>query len=406
MRRKIAFVVQRYGKEVMGGSELHCRLVAERLAAAGHDVTVYTTTRQGLHHLEERIPGRGDHPQRRRHPAIPGRESRGTSSPSTNFRTGSSTIPTRRTTSGSGWNGRGRIRPASSRPSRARRRSHDLFIFFTYLYYNTYWGLKAVPREKTVLVPTAHDEPALRLEIMKEVFARPRGLRLQHRVREGDARPLFFLRGQVRGRRRRRGRPPGGAARPPGFFAEYRVRTPYILYAGRIEPGKGCRELLDNFLRYVRTPPGLDLLLIGNLLMHAPRRIPPIQYLGFVSPEDKNAAMAGAVATIHPSHFESLCMAALESLAVRTPILVQEATDPLKQHCLEGTVRPVLLEPGRVRRGPGPPRGGRTAAPGPRRERLRLRGPQLRLADDHRKVREDVRAYARARLRGRSPELT
>src|SRR6187397_1308998 len=39
---KLAFVVQRYGDQIAGGSEAHCRELARRLAPT-HDVTVLTT---------------------------------------------------------------------------------------------------------------------------------------------------------------------------------------------------------------------------------------------------------------------------------------------------------------------------------------------------------------------------
>ena len=54
---KIACVVHRFGEEIAGGSETHCRHVAEHLATS-HDVTVLTTcARDHMSWANELPPG-------------------------------------------------------------------------------------------------------------------------------------------------------------------------------------------------------------------------------------------------------------------------------------------------------------------------------------------------------------
>jgi len=329
---KIAFVVQRYGKEVMGGSELHCRQVAERLADSGYDATVYTTTAKDyITWRNEYLPGEtilnGVLIKRFRVEGERDIESFNKYSDWIFFNnhTFDDEIEWLRQ--------QGPLCPTLIEALEKEAPEHDLFIFFTYLYYNTYWGLKKV-KAKKVLVPTAHDEPPLYLAIMKEVFSSPQAFMFNTEAEKEMLGRLFSFEDKYQDI-------VGVGVDVPkvseklGFRKKYGIWSPYLLYAGRIEPGKGCQELIDYFMKYSRKNSELSLVLIGKLLMEIPFH-PRIRYLGFLSPEEKNEAMAEALVTVHPSHFESLCMAALESMASQTPILVQASTPPLKQHCLKG----------------------------------------------------------------------
>jgi len=329
---KIAFVVQRYGKEVMGGSELHCRQIAERLSNAGFDCTVYTTTAKDyITWRNEYSPGESilNSVRVKRFPVEKERNLESFNEYSdwifANEHTHKDEIE---------WMERqGPVCPALIEALDRDEEDYDLFIFFTYLYYNTYWGLQKV-KAKKALVSTAHDEPALYLEMMKHVFALPDAFMFNTDAEKNMLCNQFPLEEKYQD-------VVGVGVDVPEhdastqFFGKGGIFPPFILYAGRIEPGKGCQELFDYFYRFSQRNQDISLALIGKQLMDIPRH-PRISYLGFVSPEDKNAAMASALATVHPSRLESLCMAALESLAVKTPILVQEHTEPLKQHCLKG----------------------------------------------------------------------
>jgi glycosyltransferase involved in cell wall biosynthesis len=328
-RPRVAFVVQRYGADVTGGSESLAKAVAERLT--DYRVTVFTTCARDyvtwgneLKEGTERVAGVEVIRFRTE-------EERDLAS----FNAYSESLYTRPHTEEEEliWLKRqGPYCPRLVEQLEACKDRFEAVVFFTYLYFPTYWGLKAAP-ERSILVPTAHDEPPLRFSIYQGAFETPRALAFCSGPEERLVRSRFRL---------REGAPSAVAGigvdvpeRPDvdSFRIRHDVKGPYAVYAGRIDEGKGCGEMIAFYERYRRDFRGAaELLLIGKLAMTLPR-VPGVRYLGFLSEDDKMAALAGGRAVICSSPFESLSIVLLEALGLGSPGLVNARSEVLLDHC-------------------------------------------------------------------------
>jgi glycosyltransferase involved in cell wall biosynthesis len=104
------------------------------------------------------------------------------------------------------------------------------------------------------------------------------------------------------------------------------------LYGGRIEPGKGCDQLLDFFDGYKDEGGPATLVLMGAKLMPLPN-VPWVRYAGLLSETDRLTALESATIVVVPSPFESLSLLALEGMAVGKPVLCNAHADVLVDHC-------------------------------------------------------------------------
>jgi len=213
-----------------------------------------------------------------------------------------------------------------------RKQAFEAILFFTYLYYPTYHGLLAAP-ERAILVPTTHDEPPLAFSVYRDLFGSARAFAFLTEPEARLVRERFDLGGRpalVTGIGVDTPQPPD----VEGFRIRHDLSRPYALYAGRIDGGKGCDEMIAFYEHYrSRFRGAADLVLIGRLAMPEPRA-PGVRHLGWLPEEEKMAALAGARAVICPSPYESLSIVLLECMALGAPGLVSARSPVLKDHCL------------------------------------------------------------------------
>lgn len=329
MPRKIAIVVQRYGSEINGGAEYHARLIAERLGKY-FTVEVFTTTAHDYvtwaHFYENKretlngIAVNRFRVEKPRDPETFGKIQRRI------FEEEHVLADELR------WlEEEGPLVPELLDELERREKEFAYFIFFSYRYYHSFYGVKKFARN-AILVPTAEHDQVVYLGLFKDFFNLPAAIvynspeekELINRVSGNEA-----VRSDVVGV----GSEIPERFDPRGTLARLGVEGNYVVYIGRLDENKGVPELFAFYLRLLAEErPGLKLLLVGRAYVPVPEH-PAIVHVGFQENKEKFDLLCGAEFLVMPSQYESLSMVALEAWAVGKPVLANGRTEVLRGQC-------------------------------------------------------------------------
>lgn len=329
--KRIALVNQRYGLEVNGGSEYYTRLIAEKLKEY-YDVHVITT--KAVDYITWKDYYKNDYEE------INGikvhRFSVDCCRNSKRFGKVNADILTKSVRTEEDeqkWiDEQGPLSTQLVSYIKDHKDDYDVFIFVTYLYYTTTMGLPCVA-DKSILIPTAHDEPYIYFNRFKRIFTMPKAIVYLTDEEKRLVQHLFHNENIIN-------ETMGVGIDVPedvdaNMFKKKHNLSDYIIYVGRIDEAKGCKWLFQYFEEYKkRNKQDVKLVLMGKNVIDIPSN-PDILNLGFVSEEEKYNGIAGAKALILPSKFESLSISALESLSLGVPVIMNGLCEVLKGHCVK-----------------------------------------------------------------------
>ncbi len=319
---KVLYVVVAYGPDVFGGAESHCRMMATRMAQRGHDVTVATSCAISYYDWANHYPsGRSqfENVTLQRFAVDGPRDHRRFGPLSNRVLSGHKPVPLFMQQR---WiDLQGPRLPQMEQWLWDHALDFDVAVFFAYNYAPVVYGLPMVSgRIPTVMHTLAHDEPPFFLPVYDAVLKLPRAFAFSV---EEEAQLV-----------RRRSHPTvlqsivgigveldrhGDGDR---FRAAFNIADPYIASVGRIDPHKGSDDLFEMFTAYkARNPGPLKLVFVGEPIRPLPLHDDVI-VTGFVDRGLRDDAVAGAIASMHPSYFESFSMVLTEAWAQRTPAIV------------------------------------------------------------------------------------
>jgi len=305
--------VQRYGDEVVGGSEGHARTTAIRLARR-HSVEIATTTALDFWSWANHFPPGTtavDGLTVRRFPVARGR--------SPEFKDIEQRLMTQPHTleEEQGWlAAQGPHVPELLDFLHAHGREYDAVLFYTYIYEPTAAGLPIVP-ERAALISTAHDEAPIRLAPYQALFQLPRAFGFLTPEERDMVHARFnneHIPHELLGI---------GMDLPPDGDSAFTMTgdRPWVLYLGQVSEGKGVDDLLTSWTAYRSNGGNGTLVLAGTPKMDIAKR-DDVVALGRVSDAAKWGILAAADALVLPSRFESLGIVLLEAWQAGTPVLV------------------------------------------------------------------------------------
>jgi glycosyltransferase involved in cell wall biosynthesis len=327
---RLGLVVQRYGAEVVGGAETHCRWVAEHLVQR-HRVEVLTTTATDYlswqNVLERGVADLNGVAVRRFAVARERKVER--FDPVAN----KVCFAEHKDEEERQWlEEHGPVCPDLIDYLRAHEADYDALVFFSYRYWTTYFGMQVAPR-KSLLVPTAEHDRVLYMRLFRQFFRLPAAIAfnapeerdLIERVTGNDGLPGDVV---------------GTGIERPAFVPVDEVRPrldllgDYLVYVGRLEPEKGCAVMIDHFLRWQReTRANMTLALFGRGTLSLTENA-HVRLMGVVPDGEKLAAIAHSRALVMPSRHESLSMVVLEAWMMGRPVLVNGDCEVLRGQVL------------------------------------------------------------------------